>query len=33
MAIRVDVYTIEGTTSGTMSRIGSLREALARARA
>lgn len=29
MAIRVDVYTIEGTTSGTMSRIGSLREALA----
>lgn len=29
MAIRVDVYTIGGIASGTMSRMGSLREALA----
>lgn len=31
MAIRVDVYTIGGMASGTMSRMGSLREALAAA--
>jgi hypothetical protein len=29
MAIRVDVYTVGGMASGTMSRVGSLREALA----
>jgi len=28
MAVRVDVYTIGGMASGTMSRLGSLREAL-----
>jgi hypothetical protein len=31
MAIRVDAYTIGGMASGTMSRVGSLREALAAA--